>query len=334
VTRRAWWTLAIALAVVTPSPALHAYLKVGVTANGQVVALHWGQLPIRYFVTDAGVPGVTASQFHDAVGRAFQTWHAVPSAAVDFTFVGFTAGEPGDQDNASTLGFADRPDLERTLAATSYLVDTRTGEMLESDIFFNSAFQWSVADAGEAGKYDVQSIATHEIGHFIGLGHSAIGESTLGSAGDRRLIAAGSVMFPIAFSAGDVTARQLRADDVAGVSDLYPSSTFRLDTGTIQGTVTKAGTGVFGAHVTAFSLATGTLVGGFSLDSSGNFAIAGLAPGSYIVRVEPLDDGDTSSYFDSSTNVDTDFRVGYYPHILTVPAGGSAPSAAITVVAK
>src|SRR5580765_5885336 len=332
--RRACQLLAIVIAVATLSPPAQAYLKIGVTANGQVVALRWGQLPIRYFVSDAGVPGVTASQFREAVGRAFQTWHSVPSAAVDFSFVGFTGAEPGDQDNANTLGFSYRPDLERTLAVTSYLVDTRTGEMLESDIFFNSSFSWSVADAGERGKYDVQSLATHEIGHFIGLGHSAIGESTLGSAGDRRLIAAGTVMFPIAFAAGDISERQLRADDVAGVSDLYPANSFRLDTGTIHGTVTKGGKGVFGAHVTAFGLATGALIGGFSLDTSGNFGIAGLSPGSYIVRVEPLDDGDTTSYFDNAVDVDTDFRVAYYPHILTVPAGGGAPAIAVTVVAK
>ena len=98
--------------------------------------------------------------------------------------------------------------------------------------------------------------------------------------------------------------------------------------------MTKDGQGVFGAHVTAFSLATGALVGGFTLDSSGTFAIAGLSPGSYIVRVEPLDDGDTTSYFDAGVDVDTDFRVAYYPHILTVPAGGGAPAIAVTVVAK
>jgi hypothetical protein len=308
-------------------------LKLGVTANGQVVALRWGQLPIRYFVSDAGVPGVTASQFRDAVGRAFQTWHSVPSAAVDFAFVGFTGAEPGDQDNASTLGFSYRPDLERTLAVTNYLVDTRTGELLESDIFFNSSFSWSVTDVGDRGKYDVQSLATHEIGHFIGLGHSAIGETTL-DGGHHRLIAAGTVMFPIAFAAGDISMRQLRADDIAGVSDLYPAGAFRAATGTVQGTVTKDGQGVFGAHVTAFSLATGELVGGYSLDSSGAFAIAGLSPGSYIIRVEPLDDGDISSYFDAANDVDTDFRVTYYPHILTVPAGGGAPAIIVTVAAK
>jgi len=332
--RRAWQLVALVIAVAALSPPVQAYLKIGVTANGQVVALRWAQVPIRYFLTDAGVPGVTASQFREAVGRAFQTWHAVPSAAVDFSFVGFTGAEPGDQDNASTLGFSYRPDLERTLAVTSYLVDTRTGEMLESDIFFNSSFSWSVADAGEAGKYDVQSLATHEIGHFIGLGHSAIGETTLDSGGHHRLIAAGTVMFPIAFAAGDISMRRLRADDIAGVSDLYPAGTFRAATGTLQGTVTKDGKGVFGAHVTAFSLATGALVGGFSLDSSGAFAIAGLSPGSYIVRVEPLDDGDITSYFDAGGDVDTDFRVTYYAHILTVPAGGGAAPVSIAVTAK
>jgi hypothetical protein len=75
-------------------------------------------------------------------------------------------------------------------------------------------------------------------------------------------------------------------------------------------------------------------VGGFSLDSSGGFVIAGLSPGSYIVRVEPLDDGDIASFFDNTADVDTDFRVAYYPHILTVPAAGGAPAIAVTVVAK
>jgi len=128
--------------------------------------------------------------------------------------------------------------------------------------------------------------------------------------------------------------RQLRADDIAGVSDLYPAGAFRAATGTVQGTVTKDGKGVFGAHVTAFSLSTGALVGGFSLDSSGAFAIAGLSPGSYIVRVEPLDDGDITSYFDAGGDVDTDFRVTYYAHILTVPAGGGAAPVSIAVTAK
>ena len=115
------------------------------------------------------------------------------------------------------LGFLAHPDMERTLAATSYVVDTRSGEILEADIFFNSSFPWSVSAGGEQGRYDLQSIATHETGHFFGLGHSALGETEVYPGGGRRRIAAGSVMFPIAFSAGDTASRTLRPDYIAGI---------------------------------------------------------------------------------------------------------------------
>ena len=48
-----------------------------------------------------------------------------------------------------------------------------------SDIFLNATFDWSVAPSGTSGRFDVQSILTHELGHFHGLGHSALGEPKL-----------------------------------------------------------------------------------------------------------------------------------------------------------
>ena len=86
------------------------------------------------------------------------------------------------------LGFRSRPDLDRVLASTSFLIDSSTGALIESDIFFNSAFPWSVAAAGEAGRFDLESIALHEIGHFSGLGHSALGETELIATGGRRVL--------------------------------------------------------------------------------------------------------------------------------------------------
>jgi hypothetical protein len=61
--------------------------------------------------------------------------------------------------------------------------------------------------------------------------------------------------------------------------------------------------------------------------------IAGLAPGTYVVRVEPLDDGDVASFFNDVT-VDTDFRVTYCQQLVTVPAGAVSASISVDVAAK
>src|SRR5690606_38706592 len=271
------------------------------------------QLPIRYFVTERDVPGVTAVDFRAAVGRAASTWQAVEGARVAFEFLGTTGAPPGMIDGRTTLGFLDRPDLDRVLGSTSFIIDASTGEILESDVFFNTAFEWSVAPQGEPGRVDVESVVVHELGHLIGLGHSALGETEPGSSGARRVLGSGAVMFPIAMRPGSVADRLLQADDMAGATDLYPQDGFPADTGSVRGRVTKDGRGVFGAHVIAFNPETGALVGGYTLMQNGGFVISGLSPGPHILRVEPLDDGDVGSFLGDEASVDVDFRAGYAP---------------------
>jgi hypothetical protein len=310
-------------------PAL-AYLKFGFVANGREVTLKWATTPVRYFVTDQGVSGVSAADFQAAVGQAFATWQAVPSASITYQFAGFTASLPGDDDGRSTLGFLNEPAMDRVLASTSFLVDNVTGALLESDIFFNSAFTWSVAKDGERAKWDIESIAVHEIGHLSGLGHSAIGETEL-MGGSRRVLSTGAVMFPIAIGPGDISGRHLDPDDIAGISDVYPDDKFNATTGSISGRVTKAGRGVFGAHVVAFDPANGDQVANFTLTRDGQFSIAGLRPGPHVIRVEPLDDADTESFFDSSEPVDLTFHTGYFDRLVVVPRGGDSGAIQIAV---
>ena len=325
--------VAAALTLGQPAPAL-AYLKFGVPIGGQQVTVKWTtQMPVRYFDSTASVPGVTSTEFQGAVARAFATWQAVPTASITYQFAGVTAAAPGSDDGSSVLGFLSRPDLDRVLARTSFLVDSSTGALIESDIFFNSAFPWSVAAAGETGRYDLESIALHEIGHFSGLGHSALGETELVSSGGRRVLSAEAVMFPIAFAAGSISARTLKADDIAGISDLYPDGDFTND-GSLSGRITKDGQPIFGAHVVAFNPATGAMVGGFSLNAQGQFSIGGLSPGPHVVRVEPIDDADVDSFFDLTLSVDIDFRVAFLDRVVVVPKGGDSGEVAVTVVRK
>lgn len=316
--------------VTSASPA-SAYLKFGIAVNGRTVTLKWAQLPVHYRVYELGIDGVTAPQFRDAIARAFATWENVPTAGIRYTYDGFTtSSRPGDEDFTNSLGFDDRPELDRVLASTSLLVDEETGALIESDIFFNSAFNWSVAPAGAAGAFDLETIALHEIGHFSGLGHSALGETELG-VGGRRVLAAEAVMFPIAFGPGNIANRTLRPDDIAGVSDLYPDGSFSDTTGSLSGRVTANGVPIYGAHVVAFNPRTGDLVGNFTLNSQGQFSMGGLSPGAYVVRVEPLDDAEVTSFLDESDRVGLDFRATIHPRLVIVPRRGDSGQVAIEV---
>lgn len=323
----------LVLIVAQPIPA-DAYLKFGFRVGDRTVDVKWTEQPIRYFVNERDIPGVTAGDFRAAVGRAAATWQAIESSAVQFEFLGTTGAPPSMIDGRTTLGFLDRPDLDGVLGATSFILDSSTGAIVEADVFFNTAFPWSVAPQGEPGRADVESVVLHELGHLIGLGHSAIGETERTASGGRRVIASGSVMFPIAMTPGAIADRALQADDVAGASDLYPEGDHRAETGSVRGRVTLGGRGVSGAHVTAFNPATGMLVGGFTLDESGSFVIAGLTPGPHILRVEPLDDGDVESFLGGEPDVDVDFRAAYAPRMLVAPRGGSSDEIEIAVVAK
>lgn len=329
------FVLAMVLALGSPTPA-GAYQTFGIQAGSNVVVVKWRTLPVRYYVTDRGTSDVTSTQFRDTASRAFTTWQNVSTAQVSAQFVGFTSAEPTDEDGQNTLGFQTRADLERVLGTTSFLFDDSTGELIEADIFFNAAFPWSVAASGEAGKFDLESIILHETGHFFGLGHSALGETQLLGSGGRQVIAAEAVMFPIAFAPGNTLDRTPFADDIAGMSQLYPRSGFSAASGSITGRVTKNGHGVVGAHVVAFNPATGVLVGNFTLDDAGTFTISSLTPGLYVVRVEPLDDADLDSFFgeDVIPLVDTSFQVGYYQGLVAVPAGGSSAAIEVKVTAK
>jgi hypothetical protein len=312
--------LALLFTVGSPAPAL-AYLKFGVRLSSGIVDVRWPG-PVPYFVTERSIPEISATQLRDAVSRAFATWQAAPNASVQGQFQGFTTAPPGIPDQRSTIGFLDRPDLDRVLGATSFLLDLTTGEIRESDIFFNTRFTWSVAPNGEPGRVDLESVALHEVGHLLGLGHSALGETEMIDGGGRRVIASGSIMFPIAFTPGATAERVLQPDDIAGISEIYPASQFSSSMSSISGRITKNGQGIFGAHAVAVNLATGELVGGFSLDDDGAYVIGGLTPGAYLVRVEPLDDAATDSFF--SGPVDVNFQVTYGSRVVIAPTGGGS----------
>src|SRR5713101_315097 len=128
------WALIVG-ATLASAPAADGYLKLGTPISTGLADLKFKTFPVRYFITNRDVDGVTAPQLQQSVARAFATWAAVPNIALSSQFVGFTGLDPVSGDNANVIGFTSRPDLDRVIGSTSFTVDSVTGELLESDIF-------------------------------------------------------------------------------------------------------------------------------------------------------------------------------------------------------
>lgn len=111
--------------------------------------------------------------------------------------------------------------------------------------------------------------AVHEFGHALGLQHTYT-----------------SSVMSTEVTRGTTKARPLGADDIAGLSILYPTRKFASTTGVIQGRVTAAGSPVALASVVAVS-SSGDAVSSLTAPD-GTYRIEGVAPGAYYVYAHPL----------------------------------------------
>ncbi len=155
-------------------------------------------------------PGVLGAT--QAIWKAHLEWSSVPFAGTgdqdptqtvlgdgganyDASFQGEITSAPGSNGNVHRELFDPNPG--GVLAFT---------ELPSSDgwtINYLSSVTWQDGP-GDDGATDLQAVATHEIGHVLGLGHSSAG---------------GATMAP--FLTGGVSQRSLSADDVAGLQAVY-----------------------------------------------------------------------------------------------------------------
>ena len=104
--------------------------------------------------------------------------------------------------------------LASTLGLTTVTFDVNTGEIYDADTEINGTVPLSADDPVPAGGFDLRSIITHEMGHFLGLAHSGDATATMYAQ----------------YSPGSTSMRSVMADDVAGICSIYlPDGTRSVD---------------------------------------------------------------------------------------------------------
>ena len=78
---------------------------------------------------------------------------------------------------------------------------------------FDALDNWSTAAGPVGGQYDVQSVATHEAGHFLGVSHSTVGLALPMNAETATMVPAGT--------SGNIDLRSLVDDDIASIIRTY-----------------------------------------------------------------------------------------------------------------
>lgn len=258
--------------------------------------VHWNLNPS----TGTNITGT--GSVHDVLAHSFITWMQAPNSSLQGVVgegppssVTDAAATPAGENlicfvcngNDQTI-FSDTSTLAVTLTTTAtapgesdqHGTTTFGGQIVQGIILFNPANSFVTSGTPTGNQSDLQTIATHEIGHFFGLDHSAVVEA---------------IMYPYAA----VTKTQLSYDDVAAISLGYPSSSGQtFPAGSISGHITLSGAPVFGAHVFAESTSTLQLfqfpnivksaVGTISRPD-GSYTITGLPADNYVIYAEPLD---------------------------------------------
>lgn len=278
--------------------------------------------PVGYWVANVPDNWLTVDEVVTETRAAFDTWQIPEEIGLSFSYRGKTNQRPLDFfDATNAVGFSTRERMaqlglsEITLAVTSWLTVIETGVIAEADILVNPAYNWT--DTPGSGYWDYRSSLVHEVGHFLGLGHSGVGRHAADG-----LVAGSAVMWPYTYGRGSSLGRTLTADDITGAAVLYPSLT--AETGRIHGVIHRtSGEPARYAHVIAYEPLLDRTVGGWA-NGEGNYEIAGLPNGRYVLRVNPIPSNHSDgAYFFPYGRVDRDFSVTVLPRLVVVSDGGA-----------
>lgn len=181
--------------------------------------LYWPGGCASFSVNEAGSPkrGITAQLTKDMISQALARWMGVdcgggaPSLKLFKSEDVRCAEQEYNQEAPNANIWMYRDDFwpyassSATLALTTVTYNVKTGEIFDADVEINSA-ESPITVGDENVQFDLDSIITHESGHFLGLAHTCDKSAT---------------MF-FSYGLGDTKLRSLETDDIAGICAIYP----------------------------------------------------------------------------------------------------------------
>lgn len=247
-------------------------------------------------------PGANIKPDSDVVGaarRALLRWSSLSNINFVVTWSAATSVSPEEAgDGVSLLTIAVTPENElfnsdSTTGRTRVFYNPDTGSIVEADISINpkpraedgTALQFSTD--GTPGTYDLEATFTHEIGHLLGLEHSAILASTMQSR----------QAFNGTFGLPALTERTLSEDDRQKIRGLYGQTQRlgRIEGRLVDNRIPGAFTALSGVNVWAENLATGRVMASDVSAEDGSYHLEGLAPGQYRVMVSSASAADATA---------------------------------------
>ena len=161
--------------------------------------------PVPYWIAP-GFGGLEEEAVR-AIQAGFDTWAAEDCGGISFVYEGMAdAAVWGEKDGKNVVFFLSDTWPEEASLVSSPMLYSEGKRTIEADFALNGLnYAWAIDNARWPSEMDLQSAATHEVGHLLGLWHSSDAAATLNPALD-----------------GSPEARDLEADDREGLCSLYP----------------------------------------------------------------------------------------------------------------
>jgi uncharacterized protein (TIGR03437 family) len=292
--RGAAFFAAVLTSAVSPASAYYHYVHYNAAGQAILEKFDLTTLPnqtVSYFVTNSGP---TAYPAHDSfpsvlsqINEAISTWNAVGTSSIRMAFGGlFNPTAPIPATPGGQVEFVQLPPgyygMGGPTVSTTINPNAQFIPILRSTVYLTTDLT-QLPGPSYSSTFFLTTV--HEIGHSLGLQHTYTS----------------SAMSTSATRATSLT-KPIDADDIAGLSMLYPASTFSSLTGSISGSVTANGSGIHMASVVAIREGYGAV--STLTNPDGSFEIDGVPPGTYYIYAHPLPPGKTSSCLDICAPLD------------------------------